>query len=153
MRAPFGVRYFEKRNPATNESKFWAVKFVPVPGDQRGVGVRLWWGRIGTDGQTKDVPFGTAAEATAYAEERLGEKLSKGYELVESPPDGSPVFKVDATTLRLPTADRKLDSVIEKRPKYIKVLMQPPGNRVGLAPPRRVAVAALKGDRQIDFEE
>lgn len=54
-------------------SKFWRCEPVGDPyGDYK-----ITWGRIGTQGQSQEIPRATAAK-------RIREKVSKGYELVQS---------------------------------------------------------------------
>jgi predicted DNA-binding WGR domain protein len=118
MRPPFGVRYFEKRNEATNEFKFWALRFVTpdAPNNVKSVSLKLWWGRIGTTGQSKVFNFPYAQACMADAEQRLTKKLAEGYTQCDDIDPSSPVFEVaQGATLRVPSMDRKLDAKIGGR--------------------------------------
>jgi len=54
--------------------KFWRVE--PVKDVEPFANYRITWGRIGTEGQSQEVPRATAAK-------RIREKVTKGYELVK----------------------------------------------------------------------
>ncbi len=59
--------------------KFWEVTFPDIAADR---GVRSWqcrWGRRGTDGQSKTFTAGCQSAAAAAAEDKIAEKLYKGY--------------------------------------------------------------------------
>jgi DNA ligase-1 len=57
-------------------SKFWEIAID-------GSTVTTWWGRIGTEGQSKPKEFGSPAKAQAEYDRLIEEKTGKGYEQVE----------------------------------------------------------------------
>lgn len=77
---PSTITYLEKVDRAANESKFWAVRFIPSERRTGGVAFRLWWGRIATNGQSKDFDIvGTDGDVLAEVRTRVEEKLREGY--------------------------------------------------------------------------
>ena len=64
-----------------SSSKFWEVELQEQ-------NVTTWWGRIGTEGQSKTKDFGSAVKAQAEYEKLIEEKTNKGYEEVEDAPEG-----------------------------------------------------------------
>jgi uncharacterized protein (TIGR02996 family) len=57
-----------------NSSKFWEIEIS-------GNAVTTTWGKIGTDGQSKEKPFADAAAAKKEYDKLIKEKTGKGYEL------------------------------------------------------------------------
>lgn len=76
---PKGWTYLEKRNPAANESKFWACRFEPTT--KRNVpALHIWWGRIGTKGQDRVFDlYATDEECIQDTRKRAEAKLREGY--------------------------------------------------------------------------
>jgi predicted DNA-binding WGR domain protein len=70
--------YLERRDPAQNMFRFYQVS-------RSGSVVCLQWGRIDTNspGQVKIEICGSALEAERLADSKVGEKLAKGYAVVE----------------------------------------------------------------------
>src|SRR6185503_14731920 len=68
--ARFTVRRFELVEGTS--SKFWEIEV-------NGRAVRVRWGRIGSDGQTKEKTFADPHAAEASAAKQIEEKLKKGY--------------------------------------------------------------------------
>ena len=71
-------KYYEYKNVAENASKFWEINLKKKQ-------VFITYGRIGIDNPaTKEIkikgkPFKSKEEAKAYVEEKIREKINKGY--------------------------------------------------------------------------
>ena len=71
-------KYYEYKNVAENASKFWEINLKKKQ-------VFITYGRIGIDNPaTKEIkikgkPFKSKEEAKAYVEEKIREKIKKGY--------------------------------------------------------------------------
>jgi len=65
-----GKRHFEFVEGTS--SKFWEISVS-------GSSLTTWWGRIGTEGQSKTKTFADAAKAQAEADKLIEEKTGKGY--------------------------------------------------------------------------
>ena len=71
-------KYYEYKNVAENASKFWEINLKKKQ-------VFITYGRIGIDSPaTKEIkikgkPFKSKEEAKAYVEEKIREKIKKGY--------------------------------------------------------------------------
>ncbi len=63
-------RYLEYSDGSS--SKFYSLAVV-------GTAVNIHFGRIGTAGQSQTKQFGTATEASNFAEKQIASKLAKGY--------------------------------------------------------------------------
>jgi len=63
---------------STSGGKFWSV-FLPAGGST----MTVTFGKIETDGQSRDTSFATHEKAAAGAASKLIEKLNKGYHLSE----------------------------------------------------------------------
>lgn len=88
-------------------SKFWEIELD-------GAEYTVWWGRIGTAGQSKTKTFPTEEKAAAAAEKLIAEKRGKGY--VD---DGSePVERTDAPARSAPkrTPDESPASIARPAP-------------------------------------
>lgn len=78
---PNALRYFECIVPAANTAKWWAYKVdsdVAVP-PLDGVRVVVRWGRIGAAGDSDPKIFPSAMAAQRFVEDKVKEKLRKGY--------------------------------------------------------------------------
>ena len=64
------MRRFELSEGSSN--KFWEI-------DLEGTGFTVRWGRLGTDGQTQQKSFPTAAKAQSEHDKLVAEKVKKGY--------------------------------------------------------------------------
>jgi predicted DNA-binding WGR domain protein len=74
---PPGSRYYECVVPAVNTEKFWCYRLLNSnAGD---VVVEVHWGRIGAAGQSKTFPFKLPIDARDFVNEKVVEKLRKGY--------------------------------------------------------------------------
>ena len=67
------VQYFEYTDDKS--SKFWEVRVS-------GTTVQVRYGKIGTDGQTRNKDFPDAAKAQAHADKQIAKKTASGYEEV-----------------------------------------------------------------------
>ena len=71
-------KYYEYKNVALNANKFWKINL-------KGKQVTITYGRIGIlKPATKEIkikgkPFKSKEEAKAYVEEKIREKIKKGY--------------------------------------------------------------------------
>ena len=70
-------------DPAHNHNKFWAV-------EMHGPRLFVMWGRIGTKGQIKEFVLGNEGHAYRVADEKILEKLHKGYKVVSRSDDRYP---------------------------------------------------------------
>ena len=59
-------------SPSVSGGKFWKAKL-------NGNKVTTQWGKLNTNGQTKEFTFDTPAEATMYYTKKVNEKYNKGY--------------------------------------------------------------------------
>jgi predicted DNA-binding WGR domain protein len=75
-------RRFEYADRVKNAYKFWAIQLG-------GCQVFAWWGRIGTQGQSKVWEFNLPLQAQRVYEEKIADKLAKGYKEVTRPAPGS----------------------------------------------------------------
>lgn len=71
-------RRFEYTKPSENMNKFWVIQLGSCQ-------VFAWWGRIGTQGQSKVWDFISPLRAQYAYEGKIVDKLAKGYKEVTRP--------------------------------------------------------------------
>ncbi len=84
-------------------NKFWTIEL-------RGSDIKLRWGRIGSNGQTKIRSFGTLVEANDEYRKAIAAKEAKGYRLKKDTPKTEPSNGDETTGLR--TAQEALVSFV-----------------------------------------
>jgi predicted DNA-binding WGR domain protein len=86
--------------------EIWAGAYVNTEtdiADKAFVGTR--WGKIGTEGQTKLIEFegeGCKAKAMLFVQNKIEEKLSRGYEITKAPDKDDPMGAVAVTEVTEP---------------------------------------------------
>ena len=76
--------FYNLENKNNGHNKFYMISVYAFTdkktGKDNNIYVSLQWGRIGTLGQSQHKEFKNRGEAIAFAEEKLREKLNRGYE-------------------------------------------------------------------------
>ncbi|MBA7524452.1 hypothetical protein ES705_16590 [subsurface metagenome] len=76
--------FYHLENKNNNHNKFYKISVYAFTdkktGKDNNIYVSLQWGRIGTLGQSQHKEFKNRVEAIAFADEKLREKLNRGYE-------------------------------------------------------------------------
>lgn len=160
---PPSLRYFECIVPAANTAKWWAYRITSDGTDR--ITVVVSWGRIGTTGDSDPKGFTSASSATRFAEDKVREKLRKGYVARDEAwarrtwTGTRPPFAVDAKDVPFPKArylapgPQPPVSVRTMRAEEAFANIRP---RVAVNPGRlkpREAVPARAAKRVIDFTE
>jgi predicted DNA-binding WGR domain protein len=81
-------------------AKFWQVEVL-------GTTMRVRFGRLGTEGQSKDKELGSAGAAQREAEKLVGEKVKKGYVEVGTGAPAAPPPAAPSPTAKRPATDRR----------------------------------------------
>jgi predicted DNA-binding WGR domain protein len=100
------VKHFENRKDG--KSKFWKV-YPPYKVNATIWGVRVEFGRIGTNGQTRVHAEKTEDIAWRYYHDKLTEKKARGYVQVEANNDSAKLKHVQAAAKRKLKKDRECD--------------------------------------------
>lgn len=69
----------DKTGDIISHNKVWSYEIIPKNGRYT---VRTAWGRLGTTGQSKDFEYSDAYSAKRHAEDKMWEKIRKGYNKV-----------------------------------------------------------------------
>ncbi len=76
--------FYNLENKNNGHNKFYMISVYAFTdkktGKDNNIYVSLQWGRIGTLGQSQHKEFKNRVEAIAFADEKLREKLNRGYE-------------------------------------------------------------------------
>ena len=76
--------FYNLENKNNGHNKFYMISVYTFTdkktGKDNNIYVSLQWGRIGTLGQSQHKEFKNRREAIAFADEKLREKLNRGYE-------------------------------------------------------------------------
>ena len=77
--------FYHLENTDNGHNKFYMISAYAFTDNKTGtdnsIYVSLQWGRIGTLGQAQHKEFKSRGEAIIFAEEKLNEKLGRGYEI------------------------------------------------------------------------
>ena len=76
--------FYNLENKNNGHNKYYMISVYAFTdkktGKDNNIYVSLQWGRIGTLGQSQHKEFKNRVEAIAFADEKLREKLNRGYE-------------------------------------------------------------------------
>lgn len=112
-------------NTEAGARKFWKA-------EAKGTSLTTWWGRIGSDGQSKTISFPTPDAAKSALDKLVAEKRRKGYADTKGAAASSPAVKPAKPSTergvgpRVKAALHTLDAWLRaNRPRYYKQLRKP----------------------------
>ena len=80
--------FYNLINTKNGHNKFYTIYLYAFTDKETGkdnsIYVSLQWGKIGTRGQAQHKEFKSRGEAINFTEDKVGEKLKKGYEFKET---------------------------------------------------------------------
>jgi predicted DNA-binding WGR domain protein len=164
---PKSVTCLTKRNPAANESKFWAVGFEQPDGPDGTFLLRRWWGRIGTEGQNDAVGPFSEERCLGRARELVAAKLREGYRRQDEIDFEAPFLKTEseraqaiAAVLRWigPPDPRPVPQAVERADERARARLGRYETALERSAKQResavvVSVVVLSSERVIDFED